>query len=41
MTPMYATRMMDKIGLTVVNALLLAGLPVAVVAIFLQAAAPL
>lgn len=41
MTPMYATRLMDKVGLTVVNAFLLAGLPVAVIAIFAQAVAPL
>lgn len=37
MQAMNTSRMMDKIGMTVINAVLLAGLPLAVVAILVQA----
>jgi hypothetical protein len=37
MTPFVATDIMDRIGMTFINAALLAGLPAAVIAIFLQA----
>lgn len=37
MNTMNATRWMDKIGMTLINAALLAGLPLAVIAIVVQA----
>ena len=37
MTPFVATEVMDRIGMTFINAALLAGLPAAVIAILLQA----
>jgi len=37
MNAMNTTSWMDKIGMTVINAVLLAGLPLAVVAILVQA----
>lgn len=37
MNAMNATRWMDKIGMTVINAILLAGLPLAAVAVIVQA----
>jgi len=36
MSPLAATTWMDKVGTTVISAILLAGLPVALIAIFLQ-----
>lgn len=37
MNTMNLTNLMDKIGMTVINAILLAGLPLAVVAVVVQA----
>lgn len=37
MNPLPATNWMDKVGMTVVNAVLLAGLPVAMIIIFVNA----